>query len=99
MPARLILRPDPRGTKQLVAQYGDRLVCIPYRYDGQRQKHYTTVELIVSEAAGVPPPPTPDTIVAMRVAGAKRTLGRRLMELRTAGRGTARRSGRGARSW
>ncbi len=29
--------PGHRGTKQLLAQYGDRLVCVRYRYDAQRK--------------------------------------------------------------
>jgi hypothetical protein len=36
-------------TKQLLAQYGDRLVCVRYRYDAQRKKRFKTVELIVAE--------------------------------------------------
>ena len=35
---RLHLKPGHKGTKQLLAQYGDRLICVRYRYDAQRKK-------------------------------------------------------------
>jgi hypothetical protein len=49
MRIRLNLKPGQKGTKQLVAQYGDRLICVRYRYDAQRKKRLKTVELLVSE--------------------------------------------------
>ena len=49
MRTRLTLHPEQRGTKHLLAQYGDRLVCVRYRYDEQRKKRFKTVELIVEE--------------------------------------------------
>ena len=48
MRIRLTLHPEQHGAK-LHAQYGDRLVCVRYRYDEQRHKRYKTVELIVEE--------------------------------------------------
>ena len=33
---RLHLKPGQKGTKQLLAQYGDRLICVRYRYDARR---------------------------------------------------------------
>ena len=50
MRTRLTLKPGQRGTRKLVAKYGDRLVCVRYRYDEERKKRYKTVELIVEEA-------------------------------------------------
>ena len=50
MRTRLTLKPGQRGTKQLVEEYGDRLVCVRYRYDDEQRKRYKTVELIVDEA-------------------------------------------------
>lgn len=41
--------PGQRGTKKLVAQHGDRLICVRYRYDEQKRKQYKMVELIVEE--------------------------------------------------
>jgi hypothetical protein len=49
MQTRLSLRPGQKGTKKLVAEYGDRLVAVRYRYDIERRRRYKTVELIVDE--------------------------------------------------
>jgi len=49
---RLHLKPGQKGTKQLLAQYGDRLICVRYRYDVQRKKRLKTVELLVAEPIG-----------------------------------------------
>src|SRR3989441_6273911 len=70
---RLHLKPGKKGTKQLLAQYGDRLVCVRYRYDAQRKKRLKTVELVVAERDWEPAPPAPahDQIVALRVAFAE----------------------------
>lgn len=49
MEARVTLRPGQRGTKKLVQRFGERLICVRYRYDASRQKRFTTVELVVEE--------------------------------------------------
>jgi hypothetical protein len=69
----LHLKPGQKGTKQLLAQYGDRLVCVRYRYDARRKKRFKTVELIIAERAWEPPAPrfTADTIVGVRVSFAE----------------------------
>src|SRR3990167_7220516 len=54
---RLHLKPGQKGTKQLLAQYGDRLICVRYRYDAQRKKRFKTVELLVAERDWQPPRP------------------------------------------
>ena len=46
---RLILRPGQRGTKKLMEEYGDRFVCVRYRYDPIRKRRLKTVELIVEK--------------------------------------------------
>lgn len=46
MRTRLKLNPGQRGTKKLVAKYGERLVCVRYRYDEEKKKRYKTVEII-----------------------------------------------------
>ncbi len=43
---RLTLAPGQSGTKKLTKKYGDKLVCVRYRYDPQNRKRYKTVELI-----------------------------------------------------
>ncbi len=70
------LKPGQKGTKQLLAQYGDRLVCVRYRYDAQRKKRFKTVELIVAEREWEPPPPrfTAEAIVGVRVGFAEEEL-------------------------
>ena len=47
---RLSLKPGQRGTKKLLAEYGDRLVCVRYRYDEHHARRIKTVELVVEEA-------------------------------------------------
>jgi len=46
----LTLRPEQRGAKQLLAQYGNRLVCVRYRYEEQQKNRFKTVEVIVEES-------------------------------------------------
>ena len=67
---RLHRRPGQKGTKQLLAQYGDRLICVRYRYDAQRRKRLKTVELLVAERDWDPPRPrfAHDQILGLRVA-------------------------------
>jgi hypothetical protein len=67
---RLHLKPGQKGTKQLLAQYGDRLICVRYRYDAQRKKRFKTVELLVAERDWEPPRPrfAHDQIVGLRIA-------------------------------
>jgi len=43
------LRPGQKGTKRLAKKYGERLVCVRYRYDQATGRRYTTVELIEEE--------------------------------------------------
>jgi hypothetical protein len=45
-PVRLNLRPGDNGTKKLLQKYGDRLVCVRYRYDASGGMRYKTVELV-----------------------------------------------------
>ncbi len=42
-------KPGQSGTKKLLARYGNRLICVRYRYDEERKKRYKTVELIIEE--------------------------------------------------
>lgn len=67
MSIRATLRPGQRGTKKWQAIYGDKLVCVRYRYDAGRWRRYTTVEVIVADALWLPSPPTPETMVGVKV--------------------------------
>lgn len=49
------LRPGQCSTRRLVERYGDRLVCVRYRYDPRAGRRYKTVELIVDEGSWTPP--------------------------------------------
>ena len=67
---RLTLQPGQDGAKGLQAEYGDRLVCVRYRYDAQKQRRYKTVELVVAEEHWAPPAlrSAPGQVVAVRVS-------------------------------
>ena len=54
MKTRVSLKPGDKGTRQLHAKYGDRLVCVRYRYDPKARMRYKTVELIVDAKPYVP---------------------------------------------
>ncbi|PNU19806.1 hypothetical protein C2E25_10880 [Geothermobacter hydrogeniphilus] len=55
MDIRATLKPGQNGTKELTRRYGDRLVCVRYRYDKVRRMRYKTVELIVEAKPWIPP--------------------------------------------
>jgi len=57
MIARLKLKPGQKGTKRLVAEHGDALVCVRYRYDEQKGLRYKTIELIVESKPWTAPAP------------------------------------------
>ena len=66
MDVRVTLKPGQKGTRRLATRYGDRLVCVRYRYDKVKRKRYKTIELIVDEEAWIaslrmPPHQTPNT--------------------------------------
>jgi len=50
------LRPGEPGTRKLWAEYGDRLVCVRYRYNAENKRRLKTVELIIAEAPWEPNP-------------------------------------------
>lgn len=49
MVTKTTLRPGQKGTKRLAKKYGDRLVCVRYKYEEQTGRRFTTVELIEEE--------------------------------------------------
>lgn len=49
MEVRKKLNPGDYGTKRHLNKYGEKLVCVRYRYDDEKYTRYTTVELIVDE--------------------------------------------------
>ena len=66
---RLTLQPNQDGAKALRAEYGERLVCVRYRYDVQSRKRYKTVEPVIADDPWTPPAPVPapEQVVAVRV--------------------------------
>jgi hypothetical protein len=54
MRARKKLKPGQDGTKSLLDKYGERLICVRYRYDEERGLRHKTVELIVDSTPWKP---------------------------------------------
>ena len=74
MDVRLTLTPGQPGTKRLVDEYGEQLICVRYRYDRARGMRYKTVELVVD---AVPwNPVDKQAIVRVRVARLERDIQR-----------------------
>ena len=70
MKVKCILQPGQAGTKRLVQQYGDNLVCVRYRYDKKRKMVYKTIEIIIDKKpwAGEAEKIADEHIVGIRVA-------------------------------
>jgi len=76
METKATLKPGQNGTKKLAHKYGERLVCVRYRYDQEAGRRYTTVELIeedvnwsiLAPAAAQAPDPGGDQRLGVRVA-------------------------------
>jgi hypothetical protein len=49
------LKPGQKGTRRLVEQYGDSLLCVRYRYDEHRGVRLKTVEIVIEEKTWRPP--------------------------------------------
>jgi hypothetical protein len=83
MKSRLNLKPGQKGTKALVEQYGDALVCVRYRYDEESRTRIKTVELIV-EKKELPPPVQrikDETPVSVKIAYGETVLGKMARKL------------------
>ncbi len=76
MTTRVKLKPGQKGTKKLVARYGDSLICVRYRYDAEKRKRLKTVEIIVEEEDWTPPPAKyPDSsLVPLRIGFKEKSL-------------------------
>lgn len=76
MKARVKLKPGQGGTKKLMEQYGDALLCVRYRYDVERRKQLKTVEIVVSEKDWEPPPArySDGTLVPLRIGMTEKAL-------------------------
>ena len=72
------LLPGKPGTQKYSAQHGDRLVCVRYRYDRERQRKITTVEIIVDEHPWIPDEQRipPNKILSLKVKYGEIAVGR-----------------------
>ena len=82
METRLSLAPGQNGTKKLLARYGERLVCVRYRYDAERKLRHKTVELIVETSPWNPKQRNarrePEDMVAVRIGYSETALRERI---------------------
>ncbi len=76
MTARLKLKPGQKGTKSLLEQYGDSLVCVRYRYDSTNLVRLKTVEIVVEKKPWTPPlSQIPDSLlVPVRIGFAEKAM-------------------------
>lgn len=51
------LKPGQAGTRKLLAEYGEKLVCVRYRYDAANKRRIKTIELAIEEKPWEPPAP------------------------------------------
>ena len=63
------VRPGAPGTMGLLEEFGERLVCVRYRYDEAAGQCFTTAEIVVrrSEWAAPKRGPSPDEAVWVKV--------------------------------
>ena len=82
METRLTLARGQNGTKKLAAEYGERLICVRYRYDAARGVRHKTVEIIVETKSWNPksraPRREPSDLVAVRIAYTETALRERI---------------------
>lgn len=74
------LKPGQPGTKRLLEQYGEQLVCVRYRYDAGAGKRVKTVEIVIEENDWLPPPQrfAVDEIVWLRTGFVDHTVKRNI---------------------
>ena len=78
------LKPGQNGTKKLFSIYGDRLLCVRYRYDASRHVRLKTIEIIVDSIPWIPADENvPDnTLVALKIGPTEKLL---QQKIKTAG--------------
>ena len=69
------LMPQDPGARRWATEFGDKLLCVRYRVDTERQRRQTTVELIVDEA-----PTLGSARVGLRITWAEKELRQRVKE-------------------
>lgn len=83
MVTRVKLKPGQKGTKRLMQEFGDALVCVRYRYDPEKGRQYKTVEIVVSESPWTPPPAkyAASELVALRIGFEEKSLQERVKSI------------------
>jgi len=76
------LKPGQDGTKRLVEEYGDRLLCVRYRFDEERGVKVKTAEIIVDEKPLTMPRFKDDDLVPVHVAYGEKEMLEQLRKLR-----------------
>ena len=76
------LKPGQDGTKRLVEQYGDALLCVRYRFDEVRGVKLKTVEIIVDEKPLRTPRFKDNDLVPVRVAYDEQEMRQQLRAMR-----------------
>lgn len=56
MLVKAIRKPGEPGTHNLLKRFGQRLICVRYRYDAAARKRYKTAEIVVAEEEWSPSP-------------------------------------------
>lgn len=75
------LKPGQKGTRRLVEQYGESLLCVRYRYDQKRGVRLKTVEIVVEEKS-VPTRYKDDDVVPVSVTFDEVVLREQLRKMR-----------------
>ena len=60
MKTRLVLKPGDKGTKKVVREFGERLICVRYRYDEEGRRRLKTAEVILEDVPWEPTRPPED---------------------------------------
>jgi hypothetical protein len=68
------LKPGQKGTQRLVAQLGDALVCVRYRYDERTGDNLTTAEIVVDRRPRRMPSYRDTDLVAVAVSYTEKEL-------------------------
>ena len=82
MQTRLTLRPHQRGAMQLLAKYGERLVCVRYRYELEPKRRLRTMALRAEGCHWVPETKGKNVgrMVPLRVAASEKEERRQVKE-------------------
>lgn len=76
-----VRRPGAKGTRKLVEQHGDRLICVRYRHDPAQGRRDKTAESIVEESRWHPSPVSASaspSCVPVRIGVYKKDLQRKI---------------------